>query len=801
MSLSTRNPLDEIKDELKRVLADAQDPFTEDQERSIALVLEESRRASEDLFGEAMDFRSGPPQGERLDRARAGIQWMNEDFSKRARQFLTANQLAAWDKHLAEKSTGKTAAEGQTGTAGTKEQVQQIRINNNPFTAENQFFGSPSGGGSFGFASGGGVTSEIFQRGGAGAFHGTMSFNFKDESLNARNPFAGNKPAYQQRNVNFTTSGPLIPRRLTVSFTANQTEQENVDTIHAHTPEGPFELGITRPAVSRYSNAGGTYQIRDDQSLIFSMGYNMFRNKNQGIGGFNLPERALTVTGDGKWVDIRHVWFASSRLVQDIRWNAETYDQEIAPLTDAATVDVLGHFGGGGSSERSRRRDSTHLLRTLWIYTGRRWSARWGVQVYQDGGIHNNENNYQGAFTFSDLQSFLASTPITYKVVRGEPQLRLKQTDWAGLIQNDLRISDRLTLFFGVRYEGQTNLGDRNNFDPRVAVAYAIGNSTVIRVGAGIFHTRVGVSVSREVLRLDGARQQEIVLINPSYPDPFQAFDQLLILPPASRRTRAASLVAPYLFNVAFSIERSLPKNLFVSASYDHDRGVHQLRSRDLNAPLPGTPAVEGKIPRPDPLQGNVWQLESTGLSTWDAFRVNMRQRFSIFSVTGSYTFQLTGNDFDGTFSAPSNSHDLRSDWARTKRHQFNVSLNSRLPLGVFITTNVVANSGNPYTVITGRDDNGDGVPNDRPAAESRYSRYGPAYRDISFNISKAFSLGKAAAGSSASTNLNLYANLYNALNSTHLGTPIGILTSNSFGKSINAFSPREIQVGIRLQF
>src|SRR5688572_6852780 len=139
--LSTRNPLDDIRNELIQVLSAAQVPFSEDQGRSLALVIEESRRASEQLFGEVMDFRNGPPQGEQLDRARAGIQWMNDDFSKRVRKYLTETQQEAWDKHLAGKEAAARQAEvSNGGTAGTKEQVQQIRINNNPFTTENQFY-------------------------------------------------------------------------------------------------------------------------------------------------------------------------------------------------------------------------------------------------------------------------------------------------------------------------------------------------------------------------------------------------------------------------------------------------------------------------------------------------------------------------------------------------------------------------------------------------------------------------------------------------------------------------------------
>jgi hypothetical protein len=106
--LLTRNPLDAIKAELVELLASAGEPFTTEQDRAITLVLEESRRASEQLFGSVMDFSDGPPQGEQLDRAQAGIAWMNEDFSRRVREHLTPAQLAAWDAHVAASPRGGT---------------------------------------------------------------------------------------------------------------------------------------------------------------------------------------------------------------------------------------------------------------------------------------------------------------------------------------------------------------------------------------------------------------------------------------------------------------------------------------------------------------------------------------------------------------------------------------------------------------------------------------------------------------------------------------------------------------------
>jgi len=799
--LTTRNPLDEIKDELLRVLSEAGVPFSEEQERSIALVIEESRRASEELFGDAMDFRDGPPRGEQLDRARAGIQWMNEDFSKRVRAYLNEEQLAAWDKHRQRLAASTSLSEPSQGTAGTKEQVQQIRINNNPFTTENQYFGYAGSGGSYGFAEGGGITTEIFQRGGTGAFHGTYEFRFRDEALNARNAFSPGKPPYQQRNFDVRTTGPVIPNRLTLSFGGEQTEQENVGTIKAETVDGPFQLGFTRPSVNREVFADGTYQVARNQSLEFDIEYGMSRRENQGMGGFNLPERAYAFRGNSLDYSFRHVWFMSERMVQDISIRSEQEHEEIRPVTQSVAIDVLGAFSSGGHPERGDGDSRTYLLRTLWIYTGDRWALRTGGALYYTTGTRAFENNFLGSFEFSDLDSFRRGEPNTYRVTRGDPVLRAPQAEWSVFVQNDFKYSDRLTLFYGLRYEAQQNLPDRWNFGPRVGAAYAVGSSTVVRAGAGLFHRRLENWVVREVKRLDGISQREILVSRPSYPDPFRSGEATLV-PPASRRLFAEDLVAPYNVNVAVAVERSLPRNLFVSASYDYHRGVHQLRSRDLNAPLPGTPpGADGRIPRPDPSQGRVLRVESTGLTTWNAFKVNMRQRFSIFNVNANYTFQLNAGDpsWDGPFSASSDNYNLDVDWASVPRHQFSANVNSRLPLGVFLTTSLSMQNGNPYSITTGKDDNGDGVTNDRPPGVPRLSEIGPMSRRVDFNISKAFNVGKGRGG--AAPNLNVFANMTNAFNRTNFGTPVGVRTSPLFGKSISASNPREIEVGLRFQF
>ena len=182
-----------------------------------------------------------------------------------------------------------------------------------------------------------------------------------------------------------------------------------------------------------------------------------------------------------------------------------------------------------------------------------------------------------------------------------------------------------------------------------------------------------------------------------------------------------------------------------------------------------------------------------------------VRQRFSIFNVSGNYSFYSLDNDNAGPFSLPSNNYDLRSDWGRvtTPRHQFNSTVNAKLFMGVFLTGSMSANRGGAYNITTGQDDNSDAYFNDRPPGVPRNSGKGPGFLNFNFNISKAVFFGGKSNGSASGsgTNMNLFANMTNAFNRTNYGTPSGVLTSPFFGKPYSARSAREIEVGMRFQF
>src|SRR5438874_831000 len=174
---------------------------------------------------------------------------------------------------------------------------------------------------------------------------------------------------------------------------------------------------------------------------------------------------------------------------------------------------------------------------------------------------------------FSSLDYYFAGQPLQFTRTLGNPLLDVNQFELASFIQNDWKMTKKFNLSFGARYEAQTNINAYHNLDPRMGFAYQLTKTMALRGGLGVFHQRLDIGIVEGVMRLDGARQQQIVIAHPSFPDPFLNFDVSSI--PISRRTRALELVLPYTTDASISLEKSLPKGLALTFSWYGNRGMH----------------------------------------------------------------------------------------------------------------------------------------------------------------------------------------------------------------------------------
>ena len=247
--------------------------------------------------------------------------------------------------------------------------------------------------------------------------------------------------------------------------------------------------------------------------------------------------------------------------------------------------------------------------------------------------------------------------------------------------------------------------------------------------------------------RLDGTRQFEFVIDNPSYPDPFQAGTIRNTRP--SIRLKDLNVRSPYVEVGMISIERTFLTNLFLSASYDYQREYHRIRLRNVNASLDITAPVIRSCTaaqpaevcvRPDPSRGDIVQLESSSNSLRHTLRLNYRQRFSIFTVSASYLVQRALPETNPNGVISTDNYNLRADFVGSHgtgypTHNVNGTVNARLPLGFFLTGAMSMVGPNWYNITTGKDDNRDGIVNDRPPDVPRNSGQGPKTLNFNFNI------------------------------------------------------------------
>jgi hypothetical protein len=731
------------------------------------------------------------------------------------------------------------------GRLPPKDQISEIRINTNPFTTE--------------YSRAGFGRIEIVTKPGTGRVRGNFNFNFRSDALNATQFAAPVKLPYSRQNFQGNVSGPLVHNKLSLTLSAQRNDSFNTNTINALTPTGPVKSSITQPNLRENFNTRGQYALSPNNTLNFNFEYGSNSRSNQGVGQFSLKERASNSEGKQVGFQFRETAVLSTRFVHETRFEFTQNHNTTNPVTQERAINVLDAFSSGGSQNVTDTTNRSFLFGNSLIFNSKSFTLKTGTQGdYYRNRVYN-ANNFLGTYTFSSLDAYLAGTPTTFTMNAGNPLIFVTQFEFGAFVQTDIKLSNRLLISPGVRYQIQSHLSDYNNFDPRVTLSYQLSKTSVLRLGAGTFHQTFSINNFQQLQQLDGSHQTQIVIRNPSFPDPFAGGIQQTV--PASLRAKSPELVASYTNNMSVSLEKSLKSGATVSVAYDFIRGNHLQRSRNINAPLPGFPV------RPDPAQGNIWLLESSGLSTFKGLTLGYRTRIrGSLNLFANYTFSSSFNDTDGAFSQPANNYDLRSEWGRSsdnQRHHFQAGLNGRLPGNFNVNTTWRWNTGRPYTITTGFDDNFDTAVNDRPAGITRNSLTGPGLFDTNINVSKTISLVKGERGArgegppgggpgdfggrgggggrggfggggggrggrgggfggggrggggfggggrggnrggnqAGGMTATFFANVQNVLNHRNFNNPSGVLTSPFFGQSTSAQNPRTVELGVRVNF
>ena len=752
------------------------------------------------------------------------------------------------------------------GQLPPKDSIREVRVNANPFSAEFDKLGLGR--------------VEILTKPGSDSLHGTDFGLFDTSALDSRNPFATAKPSFFSRQFDGNISGALA-RNLSIFFEYTYRRQDdealvNATVLSPSLQPVPFVQNVPTPNTRTGVSPRVDYQVTPNLTLQFRYAFARYGNDNNGVGQFNLPIEGTNGRSYNHVFQGAATWVISSATANETRFQLTRSDNTTTGTSAAPTLSVAGAFTGGAAAMSSGfTNQDLYEFQNYTTITHGAQLIRFGARIrgtLQDTGT---DQNFNGTFNFASIPAYALTLSglaeglswpqiiangggaFQYVVTTGTPLASTQLVDAAPFFQDDWRVRPNFTLSLGARYEIQNHISDKADFTPRVGIAWGLdgrGSSpskTVLRAGFGTFFDRFAIAQVLNAVRFNGANQKRYVINSPMFfVGDTPPISQLAIGEPVTSYQIDPGLVAPRVYQTTVGIERQLPKNITTSLAYVVSRGVHQLMTRNINAPLPGTyifgDPTSGVYPfgNANPLD----QYESGGLFKQSQIMLNVNARVNAkFSLSGYYMWARASSNTDGVNNFPASTYDLADEWSRSSyevRDRFFVGGNIEAPLGVRFAPAITYYSPMPYNITIGEDINGDGQNNDRPsyAAPADNPAYvvqtpygalnlrplpgetiiprnlGTGYDSFTVNmrVSRTWGFGEPSRGTpDASTprryNVTLSVEARNLLNRDNRGTPVGVLTSPLFGQpqgisavgsgTIAQTANRRLQLQLRFSF
>jgi hypothetical protein len=663
--------------------------------------------------------------------------------------------------------------------------IKEIRINSDPFSAAYHEPGS--------------ARVEVETKSGDLKTRGSVYFGYRNSAFDARNAFSLIKPPLEYRDLGGYVSSKLFGPRSFIFGLVERRQHDETIPVTAYLPDGTLNFNVPTPSRNTLANLRTDFLPSDRQTISILFNHDEGRQRGPEITSLDLPERSSDTRLSEQVLQASWRIIISPSLINEAQLRVAR--ERVTNSTDnpAAAIEVAGAFNSGGPQCCPERRagERFSFLDNVTFSSGRHL-VKTGVSI---SGAHisdSSQRNFGGTFYYGSQSFFRLGRPQLFTINVGEPRLGFGLWNFATYIQDEISLTPGFSLSPGLRYETQTDIADRNNFAPRLGFAWSPFKSqnTVIRGGTGIFYQQLEEGQLSQSLRYDGIRQRQVIVNRPRLPDPFGG--RPITDFPISINRLASDLRTPYQFYSAIGLERRLPSDVILTATYNYIRGVHLFRSRDINAPLPGS------FVRPRPELLRVTQLESSSTSNYHGLTIGISgsigERVSLFS---NYTFSRATDDADGPDAFPVDSYNLAAERgfsARDVRHQVFIGAFLVLPFGLEASPFFYFNTGRPYNITTGFDDNGDSVVNDRPLGGLRNSRRGPNFASLDLRLSRSFGFGRRDADQRPFT-IEVAGEATNLFNRVNLADFNGVQTSPFFGQANAANSPRQIMLQIIFYF
>jgi hypothetical protein len=550
------------------------------------------------------------------------------------------------------------------------EVVQEFRVSTNSYGAEQ--------------GRSGGAVVNVVTKSGSNHVHGTAFYYLRDSSFGPSNPFLAFKPHNRQQQVGGTIGGPI--KRNKVFFFAGFDQHifhvpnvvEFLDGSSQVVPQaatGPFTPGdyeatdqaLVFAAAAKLTSLAGEYpagQIgntayskldinltpRNQLSLRLNttrywgannvfldpaspITYDSISNNGQEVVSTETASLSLTSGLSQHWISHFRAQFSRDRQ--------QSYTNSSDVLVKIPTI--LDGMGRSNLLPRQTREHRLHLAETV-SHEGSRNTWKFGgdallTWIYdffpsQQSGEYLFYSIKVNPFTFQPMQAGLALSPLRayahevphyYLQNFGSATSHPDTNEYAAFAQDTIRVTNRLAVNVGVRWDLQTftTAGlisnplfppsgkvpfQPFNFAPRAGLAYSFGNKRplVVRAGYGIFFVRIPQIYNSVIQTENGITDASLFLNNnnyydrqvfPSYPNPLVScplYAANCALPAGFTQgvtntvsAFAPNFVTPRVQQANLTLEKEVADHTTVALSLLTVRGEHLIRALDVNLPQP----------------------------------------------------------------------------------------------------------------------------------------------------------------------------------------------------------------------
>ena len=602
------------------------------------------------------------------------------------------------------------------GQLPPKSSIREIRINQNPFSAEYDKLGYGR--------------IEILTKPGTDKLHGSVMANGNSSAFNSLNTFVTSEPAYYSTFFLGNVSGSLNSRA-SWFFSGFRRDNNANSIINAQLldPLGGtynYAAAVPNPQSRMDLSPRFDFQLTPTNTLTVRYMYDRQKSTNNGVSQFALQTQGYDTLNQENTLQLSDTQILSDKVINETRFEYIRDRDNQNPLYYTPTITVQGAFTGGGNNEGILRDAQDHYeLQNYTTAALGKHTIRFGARLRTVRDSNESTSGFNGNYTYASLDSYAAGTPSQYEVTVGTPAARVTMFDAGVFYQDDWRLRPNLTLSYGLRYEGQNRINDHADFGPRLSFAWGVDGKTkpaktVIRGGYGWFFDRFQSTNVLQAIRQNGINQQQYVVKNPSPNETTATASAAASEAAPTTYSIAPNLTAPVNMQAAIGVEHRFGQKITLATTYINSHGVHQLYTDNINTFLPGTyDPTTGTGIRPNGINENTYQYQSGGLYNQNQLVTNFSIRARKISLFGFYMVNFAKADTSGVTYFPSNQFDPKADYGRSTfdvHNRFLVGGNYLAPLGVSISPFLVTNSGTPFNITVGQDLNGDNQFNDRPA-------------------------------------------------------------------------------------